>query len=575
MFIFADESINLLFMRHLFFALCLSVTFGAFSQSIPEVTATIPVSLDDRAPVREAYLYSRDFAGVKINDDGSLSRFSGSDYVEIGYSGPCEMYINGLAGNMPQYWQEAYMQGATIDPKNSYFVFGRGTKALVLDDGTELFLYPAQLKKGLEGEYRIAMSGKGNTFHNPGYGVSLSFIYDENHDYDEDELKYPYSFIQGREENYSSGFAYFTRDGSEYIPYDNSMVCYTKMLPTDVIVSYPPADAEYVTCQMTSDAVSALADIREEGFEKQGRFVTAVYTDDAVYLRNVFPEGNRLWLKGYIEGDKVRFRRGDVVAGRSMLGRLGTYTGEMAFATTVGTRCCYMITPSDEDLLFSYDAASGRLYDSSVGFMASYDINVSDEFNYDSLMMPIPVYVNAEISRFEDVPMCPQTPADISGYDEMYYGYSGVQFYITDIDTSGRLMDTSLLFYRIKVDGEPVVIGPEEWPSLTGPTSDIPFNYLNDDNVDHGYNCEIDGFKRRFSLRNISSIDRCKIEVEMVYYGGGKENFSGKAYLGADMISTDAVEEDTRIFDLQGREVERDGLAPGVYISKGKKFVVR
>ena len=42
-----------------------------------------------------------------------------------------------------------------------------------------------------------------------------------------------------------------------------------------------------------------------------------------------------------------------------------------------------------------------------------------------------------------------------------------------------------------------------------------------------------------------------------------------------DTVIEQQQPEDTRVFDLSGRQVNPDRLTPGIYIRAGRKFIVR
>lgn len=42
-----------------------------------------------------------------------------------------------------------------------------------------------------------------------------------------------------------------------------------------------------------------------------------------------------------------------------------------------------------------------------------------------------------------------------------------------------------------------------------------------------------------------------------------------------DTVIEQQQPEDTRVFDLNGRQVNPDRLTPGIYIRAGRKFIVR
>ena len=74
---------------------------------------------------------------------------------------------------------------------------------------------------------------------------------------------------------------------------------------------------------------------------------------------------------------------------------------------------------------------------------------------------------------------------------------------------------------------------------------------------------------------NFDLDDIWQVDIQLFYKGGGEER-SSEICTGVDeIVEPSPATESSAVFDLQGRQVDPDRLAPGIYLRNGRKFIKR
>lgn len=129
-------------MKRLFYLIALlAVAFACqATPTIPTVGATIPSGdKNDGAPGTVFQLCKRTYKAARINDNGGLSNFEGSNYLEVYIEGkyPDECSFHGMMGGIEPKWV------TPIDAEGLFFsrLFYEGQKIGCLSDGTPIYIY--------------------------------------------------------------------------------------------------------------------------------------------------------------------------------------------------------------------------------------------------------------------------------------------------------------------------------------------------------------------------------------------------------------------------------------------------
>lgn len=208
------------------------------------------------------------------------------------------------------------------------------------------------------------------------------------------------------------------------------------------------------------------------------------------------------WIRGTISGNKATF------ANRQYLGPDRSY-GQQAYFVAGDAEDNF-----PENVVFDYDPATNKLSNSKLYIYAN---------GGKTKLYYLSVYEDPEIFQFVETAATPQ-PVDelsISGYNYMpSYGYGFVDFSISKFDASGNYLDPDKLYYKVYVgddeDNTVFTFTPEEYASLNGPVTEIPFSYHDGDFWCSGESHELTIY---FNLAK-------NIGFQVVYKGGGEERAS-------------------------------------------------
>jgi NADPH-dependent 2,4-dienoyl-CoA reductase/sulfur reductase-like enzyme len=151
-------------------------------------------------------------------------------------------------------------------------------------------------------------------------------------------------------------------------------------------------------------------------------------------------------------------------------------------------------------------------------------------------------------------------------YGEPYYALA---IRTSQIDNENHLLDRSKMYYEVDVNGENFTFDPEVYTTLDEPMKEVPLEF--DDN---DYFISYDNFQNFYIFRN----DITSFGVRVVYYGGGERTATPTTLYevaGVDAVVADADNSAADVYDLMGRKVNRDNLAPGIYIINHKKYLVK
>ncbi len=549
-------------MKRLFYLIALlSVAFACqATPTIPTVGATIPSGdKNDGAPGTVFQLCKRTYKAARINDNGGLSNFEGSNYLEVYIEGkyPDECSFHGMMGGIEPKWV------TPIDAEGLFFsrLFYEGQKIGCLSDGTPIYIYPAELIQNTDGGYYIGVQQQGVTFHHPSRGVSIAYF---GKDFLPIDQGYPYEFYFKM-----SNYAFFVaKDNGDLVSVDNCIYYDTLIAPIGECTYAPASDATYIQSQILSKSMGSFSDDRFPSL--QGRFVTVATEADSIYIKNLFPESGTIWLKGLLDKGKAIFRRGDVVAARGELKHLGIYDWKVAYRHNTEE---LVLKPVSSDLTFDYDPVTNILSNPSAAFDATTEVDLKTSYLTDELDVNKPsVYIDAEISPWHDMPLTPQKPVILYIMSQTnIFGEKPVStFTLSDVSMTGMLMDSRRLYYRYVINEDiPIEVSLEDRDGNKYDTTDIPFNYTGSLNRNKTSILQ----KGNIWEINFDIDDIWQVDIQLFYKGGGEER-SSEICTGVDeIVEPSPATESSAVFDLQGCQVDPDRLSPGIYVRSGRKFI--
>ena len=266
--------------------------------------------------------------------------------------------------------------------------------------------------------------------------------------------------------------------------------------------------------------------IAAEGFE--GTLGSAVFHDGDIYVKGIYPALPDAWVKGSVSGNQATFKSGQFIGADTANDRFVYLFGATATQDGEGNT---VYTLSDQDIIFSYDAATGTLTDGSL-FVAN---NGKWKAN------PAVVYSQATMKPFTEVAATPATPQGLTLYEGGFadynrgYGWGHMEFTLPSADADGNYIMPEKLSYAlfVRVNGEErqLKLYSHQYQQQAEPVVDeIPYNYS--DNWD---------IYVRGSLRSVYYfvVGPEAYGVQAIYRGGGEEHRSPISWVSATGMGAD------------------------------------
>lgn len=267
------------------------------------------------------------------------------------------------------------------------------------------------------------------------------------------------------------------------------------------------------------------------------------YGEDEVYIQGLSEYSEEAWVKGKLSDGVLYIPNWN-------MGQLFSIFGIFDIAFSGAT--------------FGYDTDYNKFY-SAEGYTT---VDANDDVTMDE-------YTDVSITKIIEMAATPMQPA-ITDYTQTTNGYDYISAEIPLEDTNERPMVADKLTYSIYTDvnGEISLFEfkTDEYSKLEENMTEIPYNFTDN------YDFRPAGLRIFFYDANRSSWDR--IGIKSIYRGGGKTNeseiswFNIKEYLNIEKAEMAESQTSASIYNLQGIRVEKP-LRKGIYISNGKKFVVK
>ena len=206
--------------------------------------------------------------------------------------------------------------------------------------------------------------------------------------------------------------------------------------------------------------------------DQRAHKVTVAIDEDnnKFYVAGFHPEYPESAVVGDIAGDKITFAANQ-------------YIGEDAASY-------FYLTFSKAEFLSTSDR--GDVYDFKGGLLPSVEADYDADARTVSCAMEEAWFCNAGTDQlyyagFYVGPMympdkggtpTPQDPEILEVMDYMpEFGYGGFLFDMPMVGTEGEVLDPSHYTYIVYFDGEPYTFSPEEYPGVTVPMTEIPFDF--------------------------------------------------------------------------------------------------
>ena len=284
--------------------------------------------------------------------------------------------------------------------------------------------------------------------------------------------------------------------------------------------------------KVTDTLVEAPAGLKTESYSLiadgyAGSLVNVGFDGNDVYVQGLDKNLPESWVKGTIDGDKVKFKTGQYL-GADYEANCHIY---LMGVSVVENEDYSEYVLSDADITFDYDAATKTLTNSSV-FLLN---NGKTEIGY------ITLFDKASIAPFVEVaatPAAPEVTLSENGYEYFLYGYGwgSIYFDLKTADVNGNFILPEKTSYRlwVKVNGEEKPLSFSWYDYQRQPVetmTEIPYDYS--DYYDIG-NYDTQKYVYYYVVGPEA------YGVQTIYRGGGEERVSEITWaevegLGAEM----------------------------------------
>lgn len=193
--------------------------------------------------------------------------------------------------------------------------------------------------------------------------------------------------------------------------------------------------------------------------EGAGHSVKIGFIDNDVYVTGLFPALNDAVVKGKIEGDKIVFDSKQF---------MGTALNHFIFF--MGGLCDDDSISLADDISFAYDVEK-KVMIAEKG--AAIIINAGMDTVYYAAKYVNPKF-KAQDSNANPIPSNP-IPVSFSDYYE-YYGCGRFEFILPNLNVEDNLIDTSLMYYEVFVDGDLYTFEPDIY-DICEPITEVPYDF--------------------------------------------------------------------------------------------------
>lgn len=351
---------------------------------------------------------------------------------------------------------------------------------------------------------------------------------------------------------YVAGF-YFNDDYS-FTGYCDFYQEYTKL---DIVEITIPEEAEIKTYSyVDSFSYASLVDVAEY--------------DGYLYIRgltDMLPEGT---IKAKIDGDKAYVEQDEY---------LGVYFDlYYIFTKVLYTNPDYdPEDPESEELIFAPADATFQLNidrENNKIYADKEDVYLSFHCDFDDFLNSLGLFGVFELKLQETMAGTPADPVDLEYTTEWadQQGFNDFFFTLSNFSTEGNVLDVDCLYYKVFVNGTPVVFVEHEQTDLLGRSvvaySEVPIEV---NLLPYEFNNNEDIFKMGINAFDIGiyTNDVRTIGVQSVYHYDNEFTYSNIVTIetaGAGKTAEDVMVEATEYFTLDGRRVNNP--ANGIYIQR-------
>lgn len=357
----------------------------------------------------------------------------------------------------------------------------------------------------------------------------------------------------------------------------------------DISVISPPEEAQIETWDWYANTLI--------GGSRLSRKLDVALFEDSIYFR-LYDIGTGVgpmeqpfavdsWIGGEVNNGKLLVKRAQQLMSYNYTGESGSpdYNSPIPYKyfnsckywsekySEDSRNSSYFVKTLTEDIDFDYDSQKKWIHNPSCAIWTSDLVDDEAGWSGDVPVWPEPIYLDFELMYAPEGPLTPQAPEfyleTCPFYNQKYLILTGNIF-----SKEGPAMHYYKLYFRIYIDGKLY-----EYKYHNGePETDIWWGY-------GGRSIENGGHLLHYThIRYDEAIFKKPFNTTyavLVYkYEDGSEVVSAPSTLvdvsGIDEIfKEDAEAANAPVYDLSGRIVRPDQLAPGIYIRNGKKFMVR
>ncbi|MDE5840036.1 MAG: hypothetical protein K2H49_03865, partial [Muribaculaceae bacterium] len=292
-----------------------------------------------------------------------------------------------------------------------------------------------------------------------------------------------------------------------------------------------------------------------------GYDVNVGFDGDNVYVQGICHTCPDSWIKGKLEGDRVTFENGQYLGTVPGYNLMGFFFGGMAYPDE---KWVWAYALSD-NLVMEYDKENRT-------FKTDQTIIINDN---DKNLHYMYAYRTPQIHPFKnDHSPVPMNPSPISFQP---YGISGncigFKFYLPNLSEDNYILPKDEIYWSLYIDDELYTFEPYLFEGLKKDMTEVPFNCDLEDiendgeTVIHTIYIPIEDFEKVGYV----SIHKVPGKEDDPYYSDIVE-FNNPQHTGVVVLPED-TKEATRIFDLNGIQVDKPVKGHVYIVDKGSKTV--
>lgn len=209
-----------------------------------------------------------------------------------------------------------------------------------------------------------------------------------------------------------------------------------------------------------------------ESVKRNGHFVPVGIDGNDLWIGNLYP-GTEMWIKGTIEGDKVKFTGPQFMNTYYEFFQYFIPARRIVSINEYNEKCTTF--EYTDELVLDYDAVNKTLNITHPDdiILMTWDPEIKGAADY---------WESPALACQKEIAGVPQTPTDYYYEKEYEMGLDSWTFFVTPVSTEDFIYNSEDLFIRVYCNGQQITFSREDYERIPADMTDVP--YLFDDRWD-------------------------------------------------------------------------------------------